>query len=557
MNKKRIILGVANVITYIHKRLAVISFVSIVVAIIGAGVAAKEIYGTALQLPSANGPGFKRVTGIADSATSTGSPFDFLVTEYYLRSVLEGLQLGSGNKMEVYNVRDYGATGTASIPVSGNNVTGTNDLNAFKAAINAAPAGAIVFVGSGSFRVEGGITITTKKIIFINLGKIYTNGTDFFIFGAPGGSDRHHIVINYGEIWARVNIPTNSTTTRANGTSPQWNTFTGSCFKLLPNVNNMYIKTNVIGGFLRGVEIQGGGGGGCQENTVAFIRMEYNSNAFVLRNTTGDGWMDKNIFTGWDGGTGRVTGGLAILIDGFSGAAPSNGETFNGAARSNKFKIMAERLDSVIRANADCTDMELDLTIEAGDFTGVFGQSNVIQLRSVLPNLVRSPRIHGTGILNTPWLTSGLGINGILEHAVWLNNSTFIGMRGIIDPSGTLVMEVEPNLSLTTRNALPANIKCINRRIVPVTRQLNQASYTIVAADAEGTIVSNYISGSPAVITFSTPGNFVNVGVYVKNDHASNNVTLSGVSNKTVLAPGESVYVRCNGTTFRSLSGTD
>jgi hypothetical protein len=149
---------------------------------------------------------------------------------------------------------------------------------------------------------------------------------------------------------------------------------------------------------------------------------------------------DKNVITGLDGGTLRVSGGLAVLFDGYSQLTAVNGEPYSGAFRSDEIHIMVEQDDSIMVANGEITEPKFDITVEAGSGTGVFGTTGY-KMRSVSPNFVRNPKYWGNGIICTSWVTQGMGIGGSIEQAMFVNcNGTFIGNRGTIDAAGNIVM---------------------------------------------------------------------------------------------------------------------
>ena len=165
---------------------------------------------------------------------------------------------------------------------------------------------------------------------------------------------------------------------------------------------------------------------------------------------------------GFYGGAGRISGGLAINIDGFEGKAP-NGEQFNGAFRSNEFHFIVEQVDGIVVANGDVTEPVFDITIEAGENTGVYGTA--FQMRSEAPNFVRSPKYCGSGIFNTKWLTNGLGVNGVIMGVpVYYNNHTLLGTNGKTDGKGNIIMETRGPVSKKIRDNLPANIKIVDSR---------------------------------------------------------------------------------------------
>ncbi len=532
-----------SVVSYIYKNLLGI----VIILLLGAGVA-KELWGTALTL------GTKRVTYIADSATSN-DPLSSLATEYYLQNLFTSLELSGGNAGEIYNVRDYGAIPNVTFPASGSTFGGTNQYTAIKAAVDAAPSGAIVFIGAGNWLLTTTVTFTTKQVNFLIVGNIYSNGVTPFSFNAPGGQDRGHIFVCTGKIVGRNNIPSNSVTTRAAGTSPQWNTFTGSGVKLGTNCNNMYIKVRWVEGYRYGIEVQGGGAtsgvsGGTQESSIEFLRLHYNAVGIAFTSTNGMGWLDKTTVRGFGGGYGRVSGGLAFEANGYSSPAASNGEVYNQAFRSNEIQFLAELVDSLILIRGDFTYNRIKFIAEGGTTTGVLGaESTAIIIRTSSPNPAFHNFFQWNGALGVGKLANGLGLGGEFEGDVW-NGGSYIGNRGRMDGSGNLIIYVEPNLAASTRNALPANIKCVNMPIDKVKRTITVPTYTTVAADAEGIIQLN---SNPMVLTLGPANQNVDVTIRIKNINA-NNATLFNLQNKATLAQDEEVDAYSDGSVWIALS---
>ena len=110
-------------------------------------------------------------------------------------------------------------------------------------------------------------------------------------------------------------------------------------------------------------------------------------------------------------------------------------------------------------ANGDITEPVFDITIEAGDNTGVYGQKP-FQLRSVGPNVVRSPKFCGAGIINTKWLKGGMGVNGVIMGVpIYYNSHTLLGTNGKTDEKGNIVMIPRGPISKKIKDDLPANIR--------------------------------------------------------------------------------------------------
>ena len=115
-------------------------------------------------------------------------------------------------------------------------------------------------------------------------------------------------------------------------------------------------------------------------------------------------------------------------------------------------------MDSIIVANGDVTEPLFDITIEAGDNTGVYGTA--FQMRSEAPNYVRSPKYCGSGIFNSKWLTNGLGVNGVIMGVpVYYNNHTLLGVEGKTDGKGNIIMKRRGAVAKKIIDELPRNLR--------------------------------------------------------------------------------------------------
>jgi hypothetical protein len=407
----------------------------------------------------------------ADKA-ETSSAFENYKTKKvpeFAVKVLADMAASGDKSIEALNIRDFSRAmpgGHKVVPdatVSGNEDTarGTNVAPAIIAAINAAAKGQFIIIGPGEWLVSTPIDLpVSKQVNLVCMGTLHFNKRDGFRIKAPVGADPQHHLFFYGSLVGRENMPKHSKATHDAGTQPKWSEMTNTAIDIT-NCSRNFILINKAEGFGNGVRINGSNGNGSQENTVSFQFLYKNANGITLKSIDGNSYVDKNYFMGFYGGAGRISGGLAVNIDGYEGAAP-NGERYNGAFRSNEFHFMIEQVDSIIVANGDVSEPVFDITVEAGVNTGVYGTTG-FKMRSVAPNFVRSPKYCGSGIFNTTWLTNGMGVNGtILGMPVYFNNHTLIGTYGKTDASGNLIMETRAPLPKTLKDALPASIKIIS-----------------------------------------------------------------------------------------------
>ena len=369
------------------------------------------------------------------------------------------------HKLDALNIKDFSSAMPGGQPVQANarvlggedTARGTNVAPAIMAAIKAAAKGQFVVIGPGEWVVSTPIDLPpSKQVNLICMGNIHFNKRDGFRISAPSGTDPQHHLFFYGSLIGEENLPRHTRAAHDAGTQPAWAQMKNTAIDIT-NCSRNFILINRAEGFGNAVRINGGKGNGAQENTVSFQFFYKNANGITLRSIDGNSYVDKNKFIGFYGGAGRISGGLAINIDGYDGKAP-NGEKFNGAFRSNEFHFIVEQVDGIIVANGDVTEPIFDITIEAGDNTGVYGTA--FQMRSESPNFVRSPKYCGAGIFNTKWLTNGLGVNGvILGVPVYYNNHTLLGVEGKTDGKGNIIMKKRGTVSKKIIDDLPKNIK--------------------------------------------------------------------------------------------------
>lgn len=385
-----------------------------------------------------------------------------------VKAVYDAIQaaiIASGSNVgEIYNVMNYGAVRNAVVPASpGTVVTGTNNKAAFDACIAAAPKNAIVLVPAGQFLVTGGLAAISgaKTLNFLQLGDVYTNGSSYLTISAPGGPDRVHTIEILGKVVGKVNYPGHTRTNFNNNTTGDayWAAFPAtSAIIINQNVNSIHIRASQLEGFNAGIEMVQGAGNGSQENTFAVQKYVHCRYGIYQRSTDGSSWCDKNVFTGFDGGHSRFSGQCALKVDGNAAS------TYNGAFRSNEYHFLIEAATRIMECNGDMTEPTFNITIEAGLPTGIWDQPGAIQCRSVSPNYVRSPKFAGRGVLNTLWMTSGMGIDGRICMPIYLPDgsndaATYVGDLARIDGSGNILVETKPSFTAANKLALPSNFR--------------------------------------------------------------------------------------------------
>jgi hypothetical protein len=379
--------------------------------------------------------------------------------------VLGAIDENDADKLDALNIKDFssampdGQSVEANARVMGGEDTarGTNVAPAISAAIKAASKGQFVIIGPGDWVVSTPIDLPpSKQVNLICIGTLHFNKRDGFRITAPKGADPQHHLFFYGSLIGTENLPRHTRATHDAGTQPAWAAMKNTAVDITNSSRN-FILINKAEGFGNAVRINGEKGNGAQENTVSFQFFHKNANGITLRSVDGNSYVDKNKFIGFYGGSGRISGGLAINIDGYDGPAP-NGERFNGAFRSNEFHFVVEQVDSIVVANGDITEPVFDITIEAGDNTGVYGTA--FQMRSQAPNYVRSPKYCGAGIFNTRWLKNGLGVNGVIMGVpVYYNNHTLLGVEGRTDGKGNIIMKSRGPVAKKIIDDLPKNLR--------------------------------------------------------------------------------------------------
>ncbi|HUQ65341.1 MAG TPA: hypothetical protein VM101_04265 [Flavitalea sp.] len=383
---------------------------------------------------------------------------------HFAIDALKNVNSDDAEKLEALNIKDFSRAmpagervqPNAKVEANEDTARGTNVAPAIMAAIKAANKGQFVIIGPGEWVVSTPIDLpSSKQVNLVCMGNLHFNKRDGFRITAPVGTDPQHHLFFYGSLIGAENLPRHTRATHDAGTQPAWSQMKNTAIDIT-NCNKNFVLVNRAENFGNAVRINGGKGLGAESNTISFEFFYKNANGITLRSIDGNSYVDHNKFIGFYGGAGRISGGLAINIDGYEGAAP-NGEPYNGAFRSNEFHFLIAQVDSIIRANGDVTEPLFDITIEGGDNTGVYG--NAFQIRTVAPNYVRTPKYCGAGIFNTKWLTGGLGINGVIMGVpVYYNNHTLLGTNGKTDGKGNIIIETSGTVSKKIKDDLPPNI---------------------------------------------------------------------------------------------------
>lgn len=423
---------------------------------------------------------------------------------------IDQITLGAGaNVGEIYNIINYGAKRDVVVGTGGTILSGTDNKIAIDKCIAAAPNNAAIYTPSGAFFTSPLAPISGAKTLhWVQDGTFYTNGQTLLTINAPGGADRIHTIDIPGKIFGKVNSPTHSKSNYTNGTGPVWSTYANAAILINQNVNCSFFRIGQISGFESGIKMVQGAGNGSQENKFYVQKIQDCEYGIHLVSTDGASWCDKNYFH-----VARVSCYAGLKIDGFSSPNAGNGQIFNGAFRSDEFKLMIESCTRIMECDGDITEPIFDITIEGGLATGVFDVDNAILCRIATPNNVRSPKWIGSGVLNTIWMTKGMGVDGRIFKPIYLPNaagdaSTFVGDYARIDGNGNIVVEVKPSFSLANRNALPANIKAANSILTPAIDYYvptTLSAYTVGADDRNIYVTKS--SGTTAITLPSLTSN--------------------------------------------------
>lgn len=440
------------------------------------------------------------------------------------------------------------------VPGSGSTVTGTDNSPFLQAAINSSADNQIIVVPPGGANGYGFFTpLDTirgpKTVRVLILGNTYHNGSDFIILGNASGPTENHTIEHYGDCIGRVNSPSYTTTTYANGTGPNFATYTGVPFKIY-NSNQHQVKFNRVQGFKAPFEAIGwdydGAGRGIEEAYVSGREVRDCANGIILTSINGRSFVDKVYYTGWDGGIITVRAALGIKIDGYSGTA-FNGEVYNGAFRSNEFHMLIERCDSIAEVHGDVTENLFDVTVEGSAVHGSVGW----RMRSVTPNYVRDPVYTGRGVFGEDWMLHGLGLNAKGYVPIWHSAS---GRRYSntweTDGSGNLII-IGSTLSQSQRNAGPVSYRYAPGPTAVIYKTVTTTPYTAAAGEV--------IQYSNASGTIAAPSATSNVGrtFTVQNTHGSIAVTITGVVVVTSVPAGQTMTWQSNGVDWRPIVNLD
>lgn len=459
----------------------------------------------------------------------------------------------TSNPFKALTIESYGGVANAVVPASGANATGTNNTPAFNSMATAAADGQWIVVPSGEWLFSTAPdSLYLKRFYILIIGNTYHNQQNFLVIKNNSGAFKQHRIIHCGLAWGRVNLPSHTSGISGTRVSPNWSAYTGTCFTVY-NTDQVKIWFNKLSGWAKGVEVAGSGGNGSQENEFYGGWISESAVCISVRSIDGSSFTDKNKFF-----VARLGGGLGIKIDGYSGVA-SNGETWNGAARSNEFHVLFEFIDSAIFAWGDITEPWFDVTVEGGTWTGILGASpfncklnNNTGGANSATNFVRTPRYTGQGYYDTKRLGSGslgtLGIDGTIKCAIW-NINSYLGNEAIIDGSGNVNVFTKVSTSQAVRAAAQTYIKFVNY-LAPEVQQVVTSSYAPAATDR---VI--YCNGSAITITMPTASSYPTRRLTFVNINAVSGVIFSpiGVSNGIVsgfayyLPPKKTITYRSDG----------
>lgn len=460
-----------------------------------------------------------------------------------------GTLVGS-NPLGATTILEAGGARDAVIPASGSVPTsGTDNSPPLNNLIANAQDGQLIIIPYGNFWFKTAIDTIRgpKRVNILILGNTYHinasgQGVNGFVIKNQSGAFEHHTIVHMGNMVGKINMPSYGNTSHDNGTGPVWSSFTGSAFTIFNTFRN-YIQVNHVEGFKNAIDVLGGGNcvgcdNGSQENNFEFRFLNKNAFGISQRSLDGFSYNDKNVFTGWGGGTGRITGGLALNVNGFATPVdvdPGAGttlEAFNGAFRSNEYKFMVEGVDSIAEVHGDVTDPKFNITVEG---SGVYGDHG-FRMRSVLPNLVRDPRFFGGGIYETTWVQEGLGVNAEGSVPIWQSSTgRRLSNKWATDGSGNLVI-IGSTLSNTARTAIggvftyaPGNSSA------EVYKTITASTYTAAPGEV---ILYNHGSGT---MTLPSADNNIGRRITVLNIHASASLTVSNATTYTSVPAGDNM----------------
>jgi hypothetical protein len=494
-------------------------------------------------------------------------------SETIINVVSPGLaKTGSGTATDPYVLINTGSPGSnphnayifvsglvSDATESGSTVSGTDNAAIVQAAINSAEDGQLIIIPHGNYRIGSPMDTIKgpKRLNLLILGNTYhsngTTGVDFLIFKNQSGGFEQHSVVHMGNCIGRVGNPTHNNTNHDAGTGPVWANFTGTPFKIY-NTYQTYIQFNKIFGFKNGVEIIGhdydNSNRGSQENTVVGRWISYCANGITLTSLNGFSYVDKNIFTGWDNGTIRISAGLGLKIDGYSTyvdadqGAGTRMEQYNGAFRSNKFQLMMEQVDSVAEIHGDVTEPEFNITVEG---SGVYGDVG-FRMRSTDTNYVRDPIFNGRGVYSIDWVQNGMGKNARGNVPIWnSSNGRRYANNWTTDNSGNMVF-IGSTMTKFQRDNSPASFSYATGNEIEKTVTVTTSTYTPAAG--ERFIKMNNASGT---LTLPAAGSYVGRLITVKNTHSSNALTVSNTSDYTSIPAGDNMTYYSDGNVWSGI----
>jgi hypothetical protein len=434
------------------------------------------------------------------------------------------------NPFKAISIEQYG--GVADYSASGTTMTGTNNSTPLLNAINNASDGQIIVIGPGNWYFPTKITIpTTRRVKIICFGNVYApNG--MFNFTATG--TRKHEIYFYGNCIGKLGLGTETKADFTNGTGmyaasgTNYNSLTATFIDVV-DVTQVSGVVNKAEGYLAAIAVTTGTvtGGGVQEVVMQIGWFQKNKYGIWIRTSAGTGYGDKNVFTGINGGMGRIGGYQAVFLDGYS--------TEQAAMYNNKFiNILFEACGYGFKATGNALATALiGCSWETGTNTGCWSGDYI--------NIANAPTVGGglspvgttfTGcsFLFLDFFTNcgtGTSIQGPLyvRNPSNFNQQAFVGSLAIPGTAGRLKVFASVPLNATQLSWLPSNID-----LIPL---YNTSGELFKPSDANYTITPNVktVIGRPtATRTYTLPNaaDFANREIDIVN--ASTNSSVITVS---------------------------
>ena len=446
----------------------------------------------------------QRIGGVS---TSLGENSDtLLATQKGIKTYADALVFSTGNPLGVMSIAS--APGLGTVIADGHTVGAEDTMRSsgdaalwINWALRNHSVGQVVIIPPGDWVIHTPIdTFNTKQHIVWCFGRIHCNKHGGFkIYPNVGGPDLHHEIADFETLIGRENIPYNVWANWAGsgqptaGTGPDWygvNQFVGNGVEL-GNCNRNHFMFAKIQGFWGGISFRVGNGGGCEENTWAFQKIEDCVRGIDMLSLNGHSFCDRNVFTGINGGICRIQAHIAWYIDGYKDSSYI-GEFGNNVAQN----MMVAKCDSGFLWNGFCDQNILRLHLEPGDKTGtyslhylMFKTINNTPYRSTIfnanitPNNVRNTRFENEGFMYVDMLTDSIGATAMIQNVpIYYRGSPYgvVGRNAATDANGVIILQAEYGITQTQVAALPGIFRVVPN---PLARMdwvsISSSTYTV------------------------------------------------------------------------------